>query len=329
MEELVSVIVPVYNTKNYLEKCINSLVKQSYHNLEILLIDDGSSDGSGELCDELGKTDKRIRVFHQENGGLSCARNTGLANAAGSLLSFIDSDDYISPDMFRFMTDALSRTDSDIAICGFETIYSDRTKYTGIKGEKCYSTKKALYELIIDTNISGIVCNKLYKKELFEGICFPVGRIFEDTLFNYKVFERAKRVVHVEYTGYHYIRRDDSILGEWPLRVEVEFARARIERYRDLIIRFPEFDSVMMSGVAASVMTVKEKALNCSDEEFRCERDKIEHYIAPIVLERKDTIAKKRKLSRAKLNQMVGFYSYPELYRKIYAVTHLKHLKKI
>ena len=318
MNELISIIVPVYKTEKYLEKCVDSILQQRYENIEVLLIDDGSPDNAGKLCETFAKADHRIRVIHQENGGLSSARNTGIAQAQGSYLAFVDSDDYIAPDMLFEMMNALQESNSDIAICGIKRIYSDKEVVDSVEHKICYSKKTALYLLLMDKEITSVVCNKLYKKELFDGLYFPVGRIFEDTLFTYKTFEKAKRIVRIPYVGYNYIRHDDSILGKWPFRVEAEFCRAKIERYYDVVQRFPEFEEVLVSGVAKAVQAVKSKALECNREEYMEHKSLITEHLAPTVMKMLEKISASECLSKRQRIRLKVFYAHPDLYRKGY-----------
>lgn len=212
---LISIIVPIYNVEKYLAKCVQSILHQSYDNLEIILIDDGSTDTSPIICDQLSARDNRILVVHQANGGLSSARNAGLDRATGDYIGFVDSDDWIEEDMYMTLLTAAKEYNADIAIC---THFVDKEKETipvNNTGEhKIYSREEALKELFKDKLIKNYAWNKLYKKELFTNIRFPIGRFFEDIAVIYKLFNQASKVVLICESKYHYLLRHDSIIGK-------------------------------------------------------------------------------------------------------------------
>ena len=165
--ELVSIIVPVYNVEQYLEKCVNSIINQSYKNLEIILVDDGATDNSGKICDELAKLDNRIKVYHKENGGLSDARNYGVERATGEYIGFVDSDDYIDPKMYEKLYEAIKKENVDVVECSFKIIYPGRVdffsteKYYEILGKQEY-----LEEYLKMRRIFGSVWTKLIKSTI-------------------------------------------------------------------------------------------------------------------------------------------------------------------
>ena len=216
--DLISIVVPVFNVELYLEKCVNSIISQTYHNIEILLIDDGSTDLSGKICELYAKKDSRIRVFHKENGGLSSARNTGIEKAKGKYISFVDSDDFVTIDYVETLYKLLIDTDSDISVAINANIYPNgyiRHIYNN-SGEKiiCKSglsmLECMLYQKLFDTSSSF----KLYKTKLFEDIRFPVGKLYEDIACIYKLFLKAKRVSYINKEVYFYLQRPSSIVGK-------------------------------------------------------------------------------------------------------------------
>jgi glycosyltransferase involved in cell wall biosynthesis len=182
---LISVVIPVYNIEEYLERCVNSICTQTYQNLEILLVDDGSTDGSGALCDALAQKDKRIRVFHKVNGGSSSARNLGIANAKGEYIGFVDSDDYISENMYELLYEAVKQYDVKIAQIGRDEIDEQGNKLPNIceppKEPVLVSPSEFLREMLMHKGDCSF-CTKLVKKELFEetGLVFPEGELNED-----------------------------------------------------------------------------------------------------------------------------------------------------
>jgi glycosyltransferase involved in cell wall biosynthesis len=220
---LISVIVPVYNVEKYLEKCVNSIINQTYNNLEIILVDDGSKDNSGKLCDEFSKKDFRIKVIHKENGGLSDARNAGLEVASGEYISFIDSDDFIDLDFYEYLYLLQKENNADIAECNFIKVYEEKIdtfEFPRKKEEAILKTDGvgALFLFMSDddeisTN-SVVVWNKLYKKKLFDNIRFPVGKTHEDQFTTYKILAEAKSFVTSNQIKYGYFQRTNSIVNK-------------------------------------------------------------------------------------------------------------------
>jgi len=181
MSDLISIIIPVYNVEKYLERCVKSVINQTYKNLEIILVDDGAKDNSGKMCDELSKLDSRIKVIHKENGGLSDARNFGLKIATGDYIGFVDSDDYIADDMYETLYHTIKNNNADISIVSFYEMYKE--KVIGVRDSgnlEILSKQEAMKELLIDTKIQSYAWNKLFKKELFNDLKFPTGKNFED-----------------------------------------------------------------------------------------------------------------------------------------------------
>lgn len=243
MQELISVIVPVYNVEKYLKKCIKSIMSQSYTNLEIILINDGSTDNSGKICDELKEQDKRIKVIHKSNGGLSDARNAGLKIANGKYIGFVDSDDYIAEDMFETLYNINKKYNSDISIVSFYEIYKD--KVIGVRDSKKLQelTKiDAMKELLIDTNIQSYAWNKLFRRELFEGLEFPTNKNFEDIATTLLLFEKANKVVLLEEPKYYYVRRDDSIVGVRNYKTYKDYLDVIYDKYKYLDGKYEELD---------------------------------------------------------------------------------------
>jgi len=179
-EPIISVIVPVYNVEKYLDKCIESIIDQTYKNLEILLIDDGSTDNSGKMCDEWGKKEKRIKVYHKKNGGLSDARNYAILKAKGEYLSFIDSDDWIEKNMYEKLISGCIKNNKDIGCCNRVRVYEQYSKNETIIDKDEKNVNKNDFLSIIMLNFDTSVCNKIFRKKLFDKISFPKGKIYED-----------------------------------------------------------------------------------------------------------------------------------------------------
>ena len=212
--EKISVIVPFYNVENYADRCIDSIVNQTYKNLEIILVDDGSKDSSGLICDKWGLKDERIIVIHKENGGLSDARNVGIEHATGEYIAFIDSDDFIDNDMFTVLYNNLKKTNSQISICKYVQVFDNQKfKFEKSKEIYIYSKIEAMKELLLDKEITNHAWNKLYKKDLFKTIRYPKGRNFEDIGTTYQLFFKCNKIVYSPCECYAYIIRGNSITG--------------------------------------------------------------------------------------------------------------------
>lgn len=215
--DLISIVVPVYNVEKYLTRCIESICKQSYKFIEIILVDDGSSDSSGELCDKYKKQDNRITVIHKSNGGLSDARNAGIDVAKGEYISFIDSDDYIDPYMIEKLYESIKRTDSDISICNFKYVNEDGIEINN-KG-KYFNENKVIFgseniekNLIFNNSVHWVVAwNKLYRRRIFDDLRYKTGIIHEDEFIVHYIYGKAKKVVCITDELYFYVQRNNSI----------------------------------------------------------------------------------------------------------------------
>ena len=245
---LVSVIVPIYKVEKYLRKCIDSILEQTYRNLEIILVDDGSPDDCGRICDEYAEKDPRIKVIHKENGGLSDARNWGIEKAAGDYIAFVDSDDWIKADMIEYLLHGISEYHADIAVCNL--YYVSQYKYTvkNYSEDKTYTAKDMLFELF-DDKIDNYAWNKLYKRELWSDVRYPVGKNFEDILTIYKVLEKAKNIVVLKEPKYYYLLRDDSISGRRDFKNRLHIYQAVCDRYEDAVQRHPEYKEALVRRV--------------------------------------------------------------------------------
>jgi glycosyltransferase involved in cell wall biosynthesis len=207
--ERISIIVPVYNVEEYLGECIDSLIEQTYENVEILLVDDGSTDSSLEICKKYAEINKKIKVTHKENGGLSDARNFGISIAKGEYLMFIDSDDTLEQSACEVLYHALKDNNADVAI---GDLFKENEKHNENETSPIiYSAEEAICEMLRETSFNTSACGKLYKRELFRDIFFPKGKLYEDLGTIYKVLDRATRVVYVPYDLYYYRTRENSI----------------------------------------------------------------------------------------------------------------------
>lgn len=215
-QPLVSIIVPIYKVEPYLRRCLESIVNQTYTNLEIILVDDGSPDNCPQICDEYAAKDKRIIVIHKENGGLSDARNAGLDICKGEYISFVDSDDWVDEKYIEVLLRLVTETNADIAIGEHKKIYNNKPIFIDKEKEEIQilSTQAALNILFMRSHLSFILSwGKLYRRPLFDDIRFPQRRYHEDEFTTYKLFFKCKSISHINSTLYYYTQRIDSIMA--------------------------------------------------------------------------------------------------------------------
>lgn len=213
MNDLISIIVPVYKVEKYLNRCVDSIINQTYKNLEIILVDDGSPDNCPKICDEYAKKDNRIKVIHKENGGLSDARNYGLEIFKGKYVTFIDSDDYVEYNYVEILYNTLKKYNVKLSIAD-NLIKYDSGKIINISSYDEYIvTEKEELELMLwgKRDLDNGAWTKLYERSLFEGVRYPVGRLYEDTATTYKIFSQCDRIAINSVPIYNYMKRKDSI----------------------------------------------------------------------------------------------------------------------
>lgn len=214
MTPLISVIVPVYNVKKYVVDCIQSICAQTYNNLEIILVDDGSTDGSEHICDDYKLKDGRVFIIHKENGGLSDARNVAIDVCNGDYITFIDGDDFVSTDYIETLYHLLASTNSQIAICGHKDFYElPVTEYIKTDSFFEYSPDEAIKEILINGKFTTSAWGKLYSAELFREIRYPNGRLFEDLYTTWKTFDRASKIVFTPSQEYFYRQNPTGIMN--------------------------------------------------------------------------------------------------------------------
>lgn len=210
----ISVVIPVYNVEKYLEKCLDSVVRQTYKDLEIILVDDGSTDRSGAICDKYANSDNRIIVIHQSNGGLSDARNKGINIATGRYIGFIDSDDYVSDDYFEVLHKLITSGPYQISICNPLYVYeSDDEILPNKKIGKCMcmTSEDALATMLYQNYYDTSAWGKLYERRLFDDVKYPEGRLYEDLGTTYKLILKSENVIFIDKELYFYLQRDNSI----------------------------------------------------------------------------------------------------------------------
>ena len=280
MNKLVSIIVPIYNVEKYLDRCINSIVKQTYQEIEIILVDDGSKDLSGKIADQWAQKNSKIRVIHKNNGGLSAARNTGIEEARGDYLLFVDSDDWIHEDMISAMVKKIAEV--DIVCCGMIHAFDNEmipTKW--FSREQILSSKQALDFLVDNTILTSHIPRNLYRKELFSRIRFPEGKIFEDLRTSHKLFMQAKKVFIIPEYYYYYYIREESITNVVKLKNRLEWFDALKERGEDLKDFRDEYQNkiIMQEAVAISLAIVQNTFSEEEKKQFEEELEGIKVFL--------------------------------------------------
>ena len=251
---LLTVVVPCYNVEKYMNKCISSVVNQTYSNLEIILINDGSTDSTGKICDRWQEKDQRIRVIHKQNEGLSYARKTGVENMTAEYVAFVDSDDWIDVDMYTDMMMEMISTNSDIAQCDYckvfedgqiKNYYSDESKNGS---SEVIGGEEGVLMILDDEKWKSFMWNRIFRKHLFEHIEFPKGKLYEDVSMMHILFHFASQSVYIHKAYYFYYQRDDSIINTKNLNTvinrQLHYAWATYERYL-FVKQHPQYHSAL------------------------------------------------------------------------------------
>ena len=260
INKLISVVVPVYNVEEYLNRCIDSIINQTYKNIEIILVDDGSKDKSGDICDEYAKKDRRVKVFHKKNGGLSDARNYGIKKATGYYISFVDSDDWLEKDIYEKCMNINKDYDADIINFAIQMNHSDGKYYNqSIKEEKVLYDNDGLIYLNSFRNLDISACNKIFKISLFSDIIFPFGKLCEDCYIMFKLFHKAKTVLVVPFIGYHYFKRKGGLTLN--NNINLDYLYAYEEQMNYIRNNIPELSVIGESSYAFANVTMFNNAI--------------------------------------------------------------------
>lgn len=269
---LISVIVPVYKAEKYLNQCIQSIVGQTYRNLEIILVEDGSPDRCSEMCDQWGKEDSRIIVIHQHNGGGGKARNYAMDCAKGEYVAFVDSDDYISPNMFEILYSFFS-ADIDIVECDYCMVEDDSKKFSDKminRRAKRFSVDEAMRENIEGHWFQQVIWNKLYRRNVIGDIRFPEGKLIDDEFWTYKVIGNARNLIHVEKVLYAYRQQSQSVMHiSFSLR-RLQGIEAHEEKFEYITHDFPELQFAEHKKLWFSCLYMGQMSLRCL-EKSECE----------------------------------------------------------
>ena len=238
MGDKISVIVPIYKVEDYLHRCVDSIINQTYTNLEIILVDDGSPDNCPMICDEYAKKDSRIRVVHKKNGGLSDARNAGLDIATGEYIMFIDSDDFVDTEMMGSMMRNMIDDNVDMVVCNIKYVYEDREVVKYNQSDRILDRYEAMEEYLKDGVVQAVAWNKLYKKSLINNMRYKVGKTNEDEFFTYKIVDKTEKIYYNSRPFYNYIQRDSSIMGKYSIK-RLDGVEASYERLNFIKKKYP------------------------------------------------------------------------------------------
>lgn len=261
---LITIIVPVYNVSEYLNDCVKSLKAQTYENIEIILVDDGSTDSSGELCDILASSDTRIKVIHKKNGGLSDARNAGIKIAKGEYIGFVDSDDWIDKEMYEKLLGACLQADAQIGVCGFVKEFVNKS-FQCVSEDSVYTAKEALLKMIENKTFQDHACTKLFKTTLFKDITFPYKELYEDARTTYKLFFESNNIVSVRDAMYHYRQRRGSIAKSAFNEKRLQLLSAVKEMAADSRIRADkDLNAAMRQRILLTECIIFREILNCN-----------------------------------------------------------------
>ena len=240
---LISVIVPVYKVEKYLPKCIDSIIAQTYPNLEIILVDDGSPDSCGSICDDYASRYENIRVIHKENGGLSDARNCGIAAARGEYVGLVDSDDYVDTDMYETLYRLVSDNGADIAMCGLYDVYEGKPAVQVDSIDVSCVDRTVAMKMVLEAKVVSVTAvNKLYKKSMFDQVKYPVGRTAEDAFVILHLLEQADKVAITNERKYHYFHRENSITTRRYSQRDFDAIRAYEHNYEFITRKFPQLE---------------------------------------------------------------------------------------
>ena len=285
-ESLISVIVPIYKVEPYLHRCIESIIAQTYRNLEIILVDDGSPDRCPEICDEFAQKDTRVKVFHKENGGLSDARNYGIQNSTGDYIGFVDSDDFIHENFYKKLLDMIKEHDADISICNMlrfkdykevlvnELLNCDSVVLTSIEALKALFTAKDYGSVM--------AWNKLYKASLFKdhNIFYPINRIHEDNYTTYKLFYYSDKIVYTYDKLYYYLQRSTSIMGNSDLKNRMDGLVAAEETISFIDSKLPVLKNEVRANYVLSNMTILNYMIEYGIEDEKIKKQLIRNILS-------------------------------------------------
>lgn len=292
--DLISIIIPIYRVEKYLKRCIDSVLKQSYENIEIILVNDGSDDNCPNICLEYLDKDNRIIYIDKENGGLSDARNAGIKVAKGKYITFVDSDDTIEIDYVKQLYNTLINNNADLSICGYTVIY-DNGRIVNHSSDKQFvlNQKQALEKLVYQEDFDSASVAKLFKKELFNKVKFPVGKIFEDSFTTFKFFLECEKIACNMNSQYNYMIRKNSILTSDFSMKKLTLIDAYDEMGKAITNKYPDLKEAAIRGYVYSRISTLRQMINCKPRYIE-----IENKLRKEILSYKNNILKNKKIGK-------------------------------
>ena len=315
-EKKISIIIPIYNVEKYLPACVESILQQTYKNLEVILVDDGSPDRCPVICDELAQKDDRIRVIHQKNKGLSGARNTGIDNAQGDYLIFVDSGDTVEQTLVEELYTYAEKWNCAIVACGRNYIFEDGQIVCKIAHDesKVYGFEEAMQEMNSFRLFDMSAWAKIYRKELFEDIRFPEGKLSEDYYIMYKLFDKAQTIGYVAKPLYNYLQRQSSISRN--KKINHDFADAAKKQMEFLDEKYPQMSVLGHTAYASANLTVYDFYLKNG---VKCPKDKLLEF-KKAVRDNLVYIRKNKNISKAKRIQFELFDKCAVIYKGVFVL---------
>ncbi len=279
MNGVISVIIPVYNVAAYLPECMESILTQDHHKLDIILIDDGSTDESGRICDEYAQKDSRIKVIHQPNRGAAAAKNAGLQAATGEYLSFVDSDDFLESGAYTHMVQLLRESEADVVQCAYRDVFKNHTAEHFLSQQKNVLSTTDFLALFTKDWTCALLWNKLYKRSLFDGIFFETGHKIDDEYFTYRVIMNAEKIVRDNRIVYNYRKRASSVMFSPASARQIVCDRIDyLSRRRRIVIeRFPQLRAVYDSHFL-DMMIILSRDANATAENIQMIRQHLKSY---------------------------------------------------
>lgn len=312
-QKKISIVIPVYNVEKYLEKCIESVINQTYNNLEIILVDDGSPDNCGSICDEYSKKDGRIKVIHQFNGGLSNARNTGIRNATGSYITFIDSDDYVDNSYVEVLYRNILQHNSDMSIGTHKVIYDnsviDKATHDEFQGKPEEILKRMLYDQDVDVSAWG----KLYKIELFRNIEFPEGRLYEDAATTYKLIDTCRIVSVKSESLYNYTIRKNSISQCEFSQKKMDLITSTREMTDYIKEKYPNLEKACRRRLMYAYLSTLSQLVNA-----KCDNKEIENKLMRYIKENRNKVIIDRNIPKRDFIGLLTTYGGYKLYKRLW-----------
>ena len=309
MNDLISVIVPIYNVEKYLRRCLDSIINQTYKNLEIILVDDGSPDNCPEICDEYARKYERVKVIHKKNGGLSDARNIGIKQSKGDYITLIDSDDCVTHDYCEFLYNLLKKYNADMSICKHLVKYDDFGEIsTGTKKEYILNPEKALKMLLYSDDIDVSAWGKLYKRKLFDNIEYPKGRLFEDSATTYKLIDLCKTIAFKSEEKYIYFVRKDSITTKEFNEKKMDLITSTKEMCDYVMEKYPQLESAAKRRLMYAYLSTLTQLAKCKNyKNYNEYKAKLMNYIKK---NRKEVIKDKLTPRRDRLALYTTYFGF-------------------